>query len=284
MATRNEKAVALFKEHLPPHIAELCIKEHENSCGLEGFEKLVNVDCETVEQAIHEACFWSSRPDRFIDLNTLYHSVTGNTFYPEHFYDVYPSLKPADPAPISGNEDSGVTGDEPFGFTVDEIIDAHLPIRESELQQSSNSEDKRDAMEEPTAMEFIEGLQTSIDMQKFFLEPIEEVKAAVWRADASNAARWDKCFAAIEKYNEDARQIGRNLEVIHNAQTEFGKRLDSMAQFQKLERSDVRTKLEQILTVKELKEEKASSTKSLVIIVGLVFGIDIVIQIIKLFI
>ena len=135
---RNEKAVALFKEHLPPHIAELCIKEHEQSCELHGGEEFQDAEVTTCEQAIYAGCFWSTRPDRFIDLQTLYHYVDGNTFRAESYYIAYPENRPE--AAIS-DDPQPATGEVPY-----EVIDELQEHRKAELAAASNAEDTRDSM------------------------------------------------------------------------------------------------------------------------------------------
>lgn len=327
---RNEKAVALFKEHLPPHLAELVIKEHEYSCGIHNGEEYLDVEVTTCEEALVDACFWSGREDRFIDLQSFFMYVDGNTFRAEIYYTAYPEHRPE--AAIL--DIPPVTGEVPY-----EVIDELQEHRAAELSAASNAEDTRDAMhsnEPPKVGTDVVIRDIYKDMHQLFQDAHQQINrvhydvvklreipdqkiidrlyevycsyvrgsSAIWnpimrtnddgslsmftRAEFADEYVWImprlSFIVACEDYAHVKKSIWRTDESNQHRWNNVNSNLGVMAQEQRLERSNVRAKLEQILTVTQSEEDKASSTKSLVISVGIFVVIDIIIHIINLFI
>lgn len=130
----NEKAVEIFKEYLPANIAELAIEAHKKSVQHRKMWLTIDNKEYTLKGCL-ESCIAHGSVIGTFSFYYLEHHVQGNTITAteEQLREWFPEAYLA-----QGNEDKGVTGDEPNELP--EVEAHHM----AELAAASNAEDTRD--------------------------------------------------------------------------------------------------------------------------------------------
>lgn len=158
MAELNQKAVELFKEHLPAHLAESCIKQHEIS--------IVYADSYFVHEpkdlgdALFNNLLWTEKEGAKSIHRVLFECTVGNTCDLKKFY----SLCPEEARPTNDPESSDIpASDAPTNAWAD-------------LRAMAQAEDTRDPLEStPTITDILNSFEKHIEEARVKQEQKEKV-------------------------------------------------------------------------------------------------------------